>query len=264
MRTTPRRRLPFALSVVCVLAAPFGGPAEERLVSIGARHLAIDCTGEHSASSTVVLIAGQGRTAKDWSKVQPAVSSFALVCSYDRAGLGNSDKTAQPQSVDEIIGDLDTLLAAAGEKPPYLLVAHSIAGIPARRFTARFRGEVAGLVFIESSHEEQIWRLHEVAPNGPSPVADPAGFWIRAGQRLEWRTDLPLIVLMQGAPPSRISGMTEEQSMAFARIWRELQQDLAGRSPKGEFRVAEKSGHFVQLDQPDLVIQAIRDLLGKP
>jgi pimeloyl-ACP methyl ester carboxylesterase len=57
--------------------------------------------------------------------------------------------------------------------------------------------------------------------------------------------------------------MTEEQSMAVARIWRELQQDLAARSPKGQLRVAEKSGHFVQLDQPEMVIQAIRDLLGK-
>jgi hypothetical protein len=77
-------------------------------------------------------MASQGRTAKDWGKVQAKASTFARVCSYDRAGFGDSDESPQPQSADEIIGDLHTLLAAAGEKPPYLLVAHSTAGIPAR------------------------------------------------------------------------------------------------------------------------------------
>jgi pimeloyl-ACP methyl ester carboxylesterase len=76
--------------------------------------------------------------------------------------------------------------------------------------------------------------------------------------------NLPLIVLMQGAPPTRIPGLREEQSKAFARIWRELQQDLAARSSKGQLRVAEKSGHFIQLDQPEIVIQAIRDVSSKP
>jgi pimeloyl-ACP methyl ester carboxylesterase len=257
-----RRHLPFALSVVCLLARPLPCRAEERLVSIGARRLAIDCTGEHSPAPTVLLIAGQGRTAQDWVKVQPAVSSFVRVCSYDRAGLGKSDKVAQPQSVEEIVGDLRSLLASAGERPPYLLVAHSIAGILARRFTTKFPDEVAGLVFVESSHEEQIWRLHEVVQKGPPPTGDMAGPWLPAGQRLAWHTDLPIIVLVAGAPPSRIPGLTDDQSMAFARVWRELQEDLAKRSPKGQLRVAEKSSHFIQLDQPEIVIQAIRDLLG--
>jgi pimeloyl-ACP methyl ester carboxylesterase len=54
--------------------------------------------------------------------------------------------------------------------------------------------------------------------------------------------------------------MTEEQFAAWDRIWREFQQDLAKRSTHGEFRIAEKSGHFIQRDQPELVIQAIRDV----
>lgn len=54
--------------------------------------------------------------------------------------------------------------------------------------------------------------------------------------------------------------MTEEQFAAWDRIWREYQEDLAKRSARGEFRIAEKSGHFIQRDQPELVIQAIRDV----
>jgi pimeloyl-ACP methyl ester carboxylesterase len=54
--------------------------------------------------------------------------------------------------------------------------------------------------------------------------------------------------------------MTEEQFAAWDRIWRGFQEDLAERSTPGELRVAEESGHFIQWDQPELVIQAIRDL----
>ena len=43
---------------------------------------------------------------------------------------------------------------------------------------------------------------------------------------------------------SQNNRMTEEQFAAWDRIWREFQQDLAKRSRRGEFRVAEKSGRF--------------------
>jgi pimeloyl-ACP methyl ester carboxylesterase len=54
--------------------------------------------------------------------------------------------------------------------------------------------------------------------------------------------------------------MTEEQFQAWDRIWREFQEDLAKRSPRGELRVAANSGHWIQRDEPELVIQAIRDV----
>ncbi len=58
----------------------------------------------------------------------------------------------------------------------------------------------------------------------------------------------------------RANRMTEEQWAAWDRIWRDFQKDLAKRSPRGEFRLAEKSGHIIQQDQPEFVIQAIRDV----
>jgi hypothetical protein len=95
---------------------------------------------------------------------------------------------------------------------------------------------------------------------------------VKPDQRMQWRTDLPLIVLGRGMPTPRkardgsdssTNRMTEEQFAAWDRIWRELQEDLAKRSTHGEFRVAEKSGHFIQRDQPDLVVAAIRDVISR-
>jgi pimeloyl-ACP methyl ester carboxylesterase len=39
-----------------------------------------------------------------------------------------------------------------------------------------------------------------------------------------------------------------------------MAEDLASRSSKGELRVATESGHYILLDQPDLVIEAIHDV----
>src|SRR5215831_1243332 len=119
------------LSSTCLLAVSLTAcRGHDRMISIGDRGLSIDCDSKAgSTKATVVLIAGRGRPATDWSKVQPAVSSFARVCSYDRAGLGKSDKAASRlQSVDEIVDDLHKLLKGSGEKGPFILVGHSIAG----------------------------------------------------------------------------------------------------------------------------------------
>jgi pimeloyl-ACP methyl ester carboxylesterase len=46
------------------------------------------------------------------------------------------------------------VLRTAGEKPPYVLVGHSIAGIYARAYQLRYRDEVAGLVLVAGLHED--------------------------------------------------------------------------------------------------------------
>jgi pimeloyl-ACP methyl ester carboxylesterase len=246
-----------------LLAASIAAFAEHRMISLGDRRLSIDCDGE-AASATVVLMAGGGRTAKDWAKVQPAVAKFARVCSYDFAGFGESDKAASKmQSVAEVIDDLHGLLKAANEKRSFILVGHSVAGIYARSYVTKFPREVAGLVFVDSAHEEQALRYHELDPIWQA-LDDEAAHWglyVKPGQRLEWRTELPLIVLGHGKPLHGPKKVTEEVAVARERIWRELQEDLAKRSTHGEFRVAEQSEHYIHLDQPELVIQAIRDVL---
>jgi pimeloyl-ACP methyl ester carboxylesterase len=57
---------------------------------------------------------------------------------------------------------------------------------------------------------------------------------------------------------------TPPDAAALARydIWLELQRELATRSPRGEQIVAKRSGHFVQIDEPQLVIDGIRRMVA--
>jgi len=196
---------------------------QPRMVSIGDRRLAVYCDGDATRSPTVILIPAGGRTAKDWETIQPAVSSFARVCSYDHANFGTSDKApGRLQTVDEVVDDLHAWLKAPGEKAPFIFVAHSIAGIYARGFVTKYPGEIAGLLFLDSSHEEQALRLHELDPKGPelNEVTARLGYYVKPGERLKWRTELPLIVIARGKPfprtardgsDSQSNRMTEEQ-----------------------------------------------------
>src|SRR5207248_7489299 len=194
------------VTIALLLAASRAALAEHRMINIGDRRISIYCDGEPGRSLTVILIPAGGSTAVDWAMVQPAVSRFSRVCSYDHASHGESDKAPVAlQSADEVVDDLHAWLKASGERAPFILVSHSIAGLYARRFVTRFPGEVAGLVFVDSSHEEQAWRLRELDPGGPGldDLTARFGYYVKPGERLQWRTDLPLIVLGRGSPTPR-------------------------------------------------------------
>src|SRR4051812_32952867 len=102
-------------------------PPPGSLVDVGGYRLHLYCTGE--GTPTVVLDAGLGGGVLDWSTVQPEVSKFARVCAYDRAGMAWSDSGVRPRTSRQVVTELHALLGNAGERVPYVLVGHSIAGI---------------------------------------------------------------------------------------------------------------------------------------
>jgi pimeloyl-ACP methyl ester carboxylesterase len=137
----------------------------QRLVDVGhGRRMNIDCRGK--GSPTVILDAGMGDSTISWALVQPRVATRTRVCSYDRAGLGFSDGSPLPSTAVNIATDLHALLQAAGLAPPYVLVGHSAAGMYIRVFADRYPQEVAGMVSVEGSHEDQSVRGWAIGPPG--------------------------------------------------------------------------------------------------
>lgn len=260
-----------ALTVALLLSPAASLTAQTGMFSVGDQQLYLHCDGQRHGPA-VILDAGLYRTSKDWHLVQPEVARYTQVCSYDRRGLGRSllpgQKEAEPGCVDSKVSDLRNLLRSARVPPPYILVGHSAAGIRIRRYVRDFPDEIAGLVFVDSAHEEQTWRFQEIDPNSvQGPPANPenvkcGGGLPATGDRLVWHTDKPLIVLEHGIPLS-FTGPLAEHTAEFNAAVDSMARDLASRSSQAQFRVAKKSGHDIMLDQPDLVNTAIHNIWTK-
>jgi pimeloyl-ACP methyl ester carboxylesterase len=126
-------------------------PPPGELVDIGGYRLHLHCTGERKADQPLVVIeAGSGSSSPDWVLVQPEIAEFARVCTYDRAGLGWSDPGPQPRSSQQYASELHALLEAAGEEPPFLLVAHSLGAHTVRIYTDEHPEDVVGMVLVDA------------------------------------------------------------------------------------------------------------------
>jgi pimeloyl-ACP methyl ester carboxylesterase len=135
------------------------------------RRLNLYCEGR--GAPLVILDSGLGDGASSWRKVQGQIAKTTRVCAYDRAGVWRSSAVAAPVGRDTaaLVADLEQLLRAAKLKGPYVLVGHSLAGYTTRLFASRHRDQVAGLVLVDPSSENQTARMAQVAPAFPEKQA---------------------------------------------------------------------------------------------
>jgi hypothetical protein len=56
--------------------------------------------------------------------------------------------------------------------------------------------------------------------------------------------------------------VSAEVAAALDQAWQQMQTELAELSPQGTRVVATESGHYVQLDQPQLVIDAVKQVVA--
>lgn len=132
-------------------------PGELVDVGAGARH--IHCEGR--GSPTIVLDAGIGSFSTDWVRVRPDLASTTRTCTYDRGGYGWSDPGPEPRDVERLSDELHTLLDAAGEEGPYVLVGHSLGGAVAWRFAEEHPDDVAGVVLVDAPDRAELERSAE-------------------------------------------------------------------------------------------------------
>jgi pimeloyl-ACP methyl ester carboxylesterase len=112
----------------------------------------------------VILESGLGWGTVAWEMVHRELAETTRVCAYDRAGIGFSDPGPMPRTSSVIVGDLESLLAIAKIKAPYVLVGHSSGSLDVRLFTDRHLRDVVGMVLVDPSVEYQEQRFDKVAP----------------------------------------------------------------------------------------------------
>jgi pimeloyl-ACP methyl ester carboxylesterase len=223
-------------------------------VDVGGYRLAYECLGE--GTPTIIAEAGYntGGTTT-FAGVLQDLAATTRVCTYDRAGTGNSDarpKTPGLTSEDQA-DELQTVLTTAGIQPPYVLLAHSYGGFVARLFAADHRDEVVGMILIESSHED------EIAPYRRYYGSSPDGDWVDGGSRLDIAATgraLQTRARDFGAMPLIVIRAERYDDVLSPALWRRTQADLATLSSDSIEIEALGSGHFVMDDNPPVVVTA--------
>jgi pimeloyl-ACP methyl ester carboxylesterase len=262
----------FALFSIPVEAAPIDGAVQ--LVDIGGRHLALRCSGK--GEPTVILEAGLTASSLSWHLVQPGIAEFTRVCSYDRANIGRSDPAQGPRTAQDAADDLAALLSAAHIPGPYILVGASFGGHIVRLFAAQHPGEIAGIVLVDASHEDQEARMARVlSPSQLSALDLGASRNIEQMDLTASDNEVKAIGALPIASLVVISAARDKPvppgfpAKMLNRVWRDLQHDLTKLSSNSVQLFARKSEHDIAVDEPDIVVKGVKlvydaFLSGKP
>lgn len=274
-------------------------PAPGQLVDIGGYRLHINCTG--TGSPTVVIDAGWGNWSLLWTEVQAEVAKTTRVCSYDRAGMGYSEAGPLPRDAQHMAAELHKLLEQAGIAGPYVMVGHSLGGLPVRLFAHEYSTEVSGVVLIDSMSPRQRTEHATVAPENASEanggllptMLARIGLVRMLGGPLGLFEDLPaeieaqfvaFSVIPRGVQAWADEGASMSVSLAQAdaiktlgdlpltvltaglndhKDWHAMQAEMLQLSSNSRQIVVENSGHGIQIEQPQAAVAAIVDMVSQ-
>jgi pimeloyl-ACP methyl ester carboxylesterase len=255
------QRIIFPLARLLILAffllPPKIAASRDMILPVNGQNLHIEILG--ASGPTVIFEAGLGNDSTTWKFVAAPIATTARVVLYDRAGLGQSVPMMKNSVVtaDEVATNLHAVLAAAEVRPPYILVGHSLGGLYVQMFTKKYSRDVAGVVLLDSSSPEAPSELKTRAHLEPGTAAYLEEEGIPESNKQ----------VMNGGPfpdvPLTVIAATNHGP--FFRQWEptlmRLQQQLAVLSPQSTFIIAHGSGHDVQVDRPDMVIQAVKKII---
>jgi len=222
--------------------------------------------------------------------VLAGVAVFTRVCAYDRPGTvaavndsvrqSRSDPVPMPRTAPDVVADLHALLRTAGVPAPYVFAGHSLGGLVVRLYTSTYPGDVVGLVLIDAYSEmletlltPERWaalvRLN--VRSGSDTIKPIPGYGdletigygknnavMRQAAATTPLGPMPLAVLAHARPfdlPKETEGFSSD---TLESVMRAANEKLATLVPNARFFVAKDSGHDIHQDQPELVIEAIR------
>ncbi|GAB6044304.1 alpha/beta fold hydrolase [Endothiovibrio diazotrophicus] len=218
-----------------------------------------------TGTPAVVFEAGLGDGRETWGRVIPALARDFTVFARDRPGTGANPAVSGVRDPCTIAHEEHALLHAAGVRPPYLLVGHSLGGLYQYAFAKLYPSEVVGFVLLDPTHPDNWQAVQQTIPEAAALIKTmKAVTWstvrkrefddqVRCLDRLEMGTPLvqPGEVLVSGRPDKLSNAQYERRRLEFGRDWARM---------TGVERIGTiwGSGHYIQREGPDEVVAAIR------
>lgn len=241
----------------------------------------------------VVFESGATAPLETWDPILPAVARFAPVLAYDRSGTGESEWDGMPPTPERVGARLSDLLDRLQIVPPYVLVGHSWGGALVRFFAGAHPEQVAGVLYIDptditltkadlialfesfgagaAEYETFNRTMMQGMAGAPAPLRAEAEVIMGLVERdlpsrgIPPAPDVPTSVIVAGEVGVPPQGAMPFDTRAYANALHESQvrRLRAWVQGGGTFHSAEKAGHFVHRDEPELVIGEIRKLVER-
>lgn len=259
------KHAPHVLGILLFLVAACGSTVPARVEDIDGHHVEIAEAGTGGAA-TVVFEAGLGNDWTPWDKVADEVAQHTRVLAYSRPGYGASDPPWTPRNPGQIVKELRALLAHEGYAPPYLLVGHSMGGTYMELFAKTHPDEVVGVVLVDPRPHDflavcEAADLDEcgipesiLATQAPAVIAEYRDFEAAT-------TELEAAGPFGDYPVRVLTATVHPVSPAREELWKTMLGSIADEADDGAQIIVEGSGHYIQLDRPDVVVDTIRNLL---
>lgn len=229
----------------------------------------VEFTLQGDVQPPLIFLSGFRMPKSSWDKLIGLLPASRQMLLYNRAGVGLTPKANVEQTAQQVIGDLRYLLGQLKLKPPYILVAHSLGGIFANYFARQFPQEIMGAVLVEASHPAEIIAQRQYPPpallnwiNNAVKKLEKVGNPYKYSE--DEIMDESLAQIAGAAPfphiPLCIISGTKKLPLVPAvsfELHCRYQQEFLQLSSLAEYHSLERSGHFPQLSEPEMVADII-------
>jgi pimeloyl-ACP methyl ester carboxylesterase len=236
---------------------------------------------------TIVFLSGKGRTQQDFKKVYNRLKKNNQIFAYDRAGLGQSELIRNDRTIDTMAFELQALLVKENIKPPYILVGHSMGGSIARCFVNMYPEKVLGMIFLDPAHEEEFKNGMAIRSDSDKVVfAEQFETFLKVkgktkGHHAESKQCFNFDsigystnqqILKQTPVPANIPMtliLSTETDVENDYIDKEIEfrdhffENWKTINPQTKIIHAPKTGYFIQVEEPKLVIDEINEMVSK-
>lgn len=236
----------------------------------------VDCGSDNP---TVIIEAGLNQSKRSYFGLQKNLMSTARVITYDHAGTGESTISGNPRTLPFYVQELESFIASKNLKPPFIIIGHSMGGYVARYFAHMHPNDVAGLVLLDSAHED--WNNH-VKNNWPEKEREEfLDFFnpeitsqeqVRVIERAMYEKNQDIIRDIQiptHIPVLMFTGIDEnhqrkdkEGKLQDNYKWASMQLSLLKFHEKNAKQIIDwDTGHWPQYDKPQQVSKEIRHFI---
>ncbi len=224
---------------------------------------------------TIIVDVAMGETLQSWHSLQTKLSKLTTVVTYDRLGLGKSDTTSAPRTIDNLSIELNEFLTGNRIPGPYLLIGHSLGTSILRKYQNDHPENVLGMILIDPVHEDQFDRLMAIKSKEDQEKTirwrEKFEMTLKKGERNEaimyhqqmaamrdvkYPTDIPITIIgsFQVGP-----GATTEDR----QIKKELFNQWLTQAPQVKLIATTKSGHYIQNSEPELLLDEVKLMIEK-